>query len=276
MTTLAKNLKALLGSAIAAGIALHLACAPVADAAPGGGWWRPDPTERRFDLQLTAPFDLARPVDVLALDPFGTAPERLKRLRGKGVATVCHLAAGVWENWRPDAPSFPRAALGRSPTGWQGQRWLDLRQPALRPILEKRLDLCRERGFDGVLLAGLDGHRRASGFDLKPADQLAFNRWLAEAAHARGLGAGIVGDLAQAAELAPAYDFLVAEGCTAGGDGCPAGVRPFLAAGKPVYLVAYTNNRQRMDTGCALAAELGAPLIFKTAYPNGKLHRRCG
>lgn len=251
-------------------VALCLGGSPPARATAG---WRPSPAERRFDLQLTPPFNLARPTDVLALELFGTTPERLKRLRRQGVATVCHLAVGLWENWRPDAGRFPREALGRSPTGWRGQRWLDVRHPGLRPVLEKRLDLCRARGFDGILLAGRDGHAQDSGFDLKPEDQLALDRWLAEAAHARGLAAGLMGDPGQTASLAAAFDFLVADGCAAAGD-CAA-ARPFLAAGKPVYLVAYTNAARWMGTYCALAAEVGAPLIFKTGFPNGKLHRRC-
>lgn len=257
-------------AAVAVATAFHLGFIPTADAAT----WRPAPAERRFDIQLSQPFNLSRPTDVLALELFGTAPERLTQLRGRGVAPICRVAAGLWENWRPDAGRFPRAALGRSPTGWQGQRWLDVRHPALRSILEKRLDLCRERGFVGVLLAGLDGYAQDTGFDLKPADQLAFNRWLAEAAHARGLAAGIVGSLAQAAELAPAFDFLVDDACATSAEGCAA-AKPFRAAGKPVFLIAYTNTPRKMDAACAAAAEIEAPLIFKTQYPNGKLHRRC-
>jgi hypothetical protein len=257
--------------AVGAAVASCLAGGPPALAAAG---WRPSADERRLDLQLTAPFDLVRPADVMALELFGSSGERLQRLRERGVANLCHVAAGVWENWRPDARDFPQAALGRSPTGWRGQRWLDVRHPGLRPILEKRLDLCRARGFDGVLLAGLEGPAQSTGFDLTPAQGLAFARWLAAAAHARGLAAGMVNNLGQAAALAGAFDLLVADRCVAAGD-C-AGVRPFQEAGKPVYLVAYTNQARRMDAHCALAAEVGAPLIFKTQYLNGKLHRRCG
>jgi hypothetical protein len=239
---------------------------------PAQADWQPK-AQQRFDLQLTAPFNLVRPADIMALELFGISRESLQQLRARRVATVCHLTAGLWQNWRPDAGSFPKAAFGQSPSGWPGERLLDIRDPALRPILEQRLDLCRERGFDGVLFAGVDGFTQASGFDLKPEQQLIFNRWLATAAHARGLVAGIVNDLEQTAELATAFDFLVADGCVADND-C-AGVRPFLAAGKPVYLIAYTNVPRRMDAYCALAARVGAPLIFKTQSLNGKLHRRC-
>ena len=130
-----------------------------------------------------------------------------------------------------------------------------------------------DRGFGGLLFAGVDGSARHSGFDLTAEQQLAFNRWLAEVAHARGLAAGIINDLDQAAELANAFDFLVADTCIDQGN-CAA-VQPFLAAHKPVFLLDYTNVARRMNEHCAAAMKIGAPLVFKTQYLNGKLHRRC-
>jgi hypothetical protein len=235
--------------------------------------WRPAPGQR-FDLQLTPPLNLVRRVDVLGLELFRTTPEAVRQLQARGVAAVCHVAAGYWESWRPDAFAFPQAVLGRKRAGRSGERWLDIRHPDLRPILERRLDLCRERGFKGVLLAGLDGHAHASGFPLQPEQQAAFNAWLAGAAHQRGLAAGIlVSGPGQGETMAAAFDLLIADGCLAVGDCSLA--RPFVRAGKPVHLIGYTNVGQRMDKFCALAAELGAPAIFKTQYLNGKLHRRC-
>jgi hypothetical protein len=235
--------------------------------------WRPAPGQR-FDLQLTPPLNLVRRVDVLGLELFRTTPEAVRQLQERGVAAVCHVAAGYWESWRPDAFAFPQALLGRNRPGRSGERWLDIRHPDLRPVLEKRLDLCRERGFKGVLLAGLDGQAHASGFPLQPGQQTAFNGWLAAAAHQRGLAAGImVNGTEPGEELAALFDFLVADGCLAVGDCSLA--RPFLRAGKPVHLIGYTNVDQRMDRYCALAADIGAPVIFKTQYLNGKLHRRC-
>jgi hypothetical protein len=77
--------------------------------------WRPG-HDQHLGIQLTVPYDLARSVDTLVLEPFNTSPERIELLHGRGVATVCYLAAGVWQNWRPDAASVPKAALGQSPT----------------------------------------------------------------------------------------------------------------------------------------------------------------
>ena len=249
-----------------------LAAAALLGAGPSQAGWRPEPGQR-FDIQLTARFDLVRDTDVLALELFATSAARVQQLHSQKAAAVCYIAAGFWENWRPDAGQFPQPAVGRSRIGWPGQRWLDVRHPALRPILERRLDLCRDRGFDGVLLAGLDGYAQATGFAFAPNEQLAFNRWLAEAAHQRGLAVGIVNDLDQAAELATSFDFLIADSCVAQGDCTHA--RPFLQAGKQVYLLAYTNVARRMDEHCALAAAIGAPLIIKTQSLNGKLHRHC-
>ena len=239
---------------------------------PSLAGWRLEP-DQRFDIQLTAPFDLVRPADVLVLPLFGTLPARLQELRSRGVAAVCYVMAGAWESWRPDAGQFPQPVIGQRTEGRADQRWLDIRQASLRPILERRADLCRDRGFDGILFGGLDGYARNSGFDLTAEQQLAFNRWLAEVAHARGLAAGIINDLDQAAELANAFDFLIADTCIDQGN-CAA-VQPFLASNKPVFLLDYTNVVRRMNEHCAAAMKIGAPLVFKTQYLNGKLHRRC-
>ena len=92
----------------------------------GGGkaWaeWRPQ-LGQRLDIQLTAPFDLTRSADIMVLELFTTSPTRLQQLRSRGGATVCYVAAGIWESWRPDAGQFPQPALGGSPLSRPGQRW---------------------------------------------------------------------------------------------------------------------------------------------------------
>ena len=85
------------------------------------------------------------------------------------------------------------------------------------------MDLCRQRGFDGVEADNVDGYSNATGFPLTAADQLAYNRFLARAAHARGLSIGLKNDLAQVAELEPDFDFAVNEECFAFSECEPAG-----------------------------------------------------
>src|SRR4051794_41814718 len=89
------------------------ASAQVAQAASGS--WRPR-TGQRLDIQLTAPYDFARPTDMIVLEPFGTSPERVQQLQDRGVAAVCRVAAGVWGKWGPGAPRLPAASLGPGPT----------------------------------------------------------------------------------------------------------------------------------------------------------------
>src|SRR4051794_41879378 len=95
------------------------ASAQVAQAASGS--WRPR-TGQRLDIQLTAPYDYARPTDMIVLEPFGTPPERVQQLQDQGVAAVCRVAAGLWGDWRAGAPPLPAAAVGRRPAGWAGGR----------------------------------------------------------------------------------------------------------------------------------------------------------
>jgi hypothetical protein len=114
----------------------------------GAGLAWPPAQDHRFDLQLVAPFNLVRPVDVLVLGLFETSAERVEELRARGVHPVCAVSAGTWENWRADALAFPPAVIGQAYAGWSGQRWFDIRAlEALRPILRERLALCRGKGL---------------------------------------------------------------------------------------------------------------------------------
>jgi hypothetical protein len=148
-------------------------------------------------------------------------------------------------DWRPDVGSFPEAVRGDPLDGWPGERWLDVRQlGVLEPVLAARMDLCRQKGFDGVEPDNVDGYANDSGFDLTAADQLAFNRMLARLAHDRGLEVGLKNDLDQVDALAPDFDFAVNEQCLQY-DECDA-LEPFVAVGKPVYHVEYEIPLSRM------------------------------
>ena len=227
-----------------------------------------------FDIQLTTPFQLERKVAVVALGLDDTSINRLHELKARGVRTICVVNAGAWENWRPDAGAFDQRLVGASYAGWRGERWLDIRaQDALRPLLLRRLDLCRSKGFDGVLLRNVDGYAHRTGFPLTVEDQLAYNRWLATEARSRGLAVGLMNALELAPELVGDVDFVVSEGCFELAT-CDA-LLAYRRADKAAYVVEYTNIRRKMDTYCGEAAELDLQLMFKTKSLNGKIHRRC-
>ncbi len=172
------------------------------------------------------------------------------------------MSAGSWEDWRPDAAEFPPEVLGRDYSGWPGERWLDIRRlDLIGPILERRLGLCRDKGFDGVEPDNIDGYANDTGFPLTYADQLDFNLWLADQAHARGLTIGLKNDPEQAAALARAFDWALTEDCY--DEGWCAELGPFLEAGKPVFAAEYSDTGVDFVAACQTLQEAGYSLILK-------------
>ena len=110
----------------------------------------------------------------------------------------------------------------------------------LKPIMEARLDLCASKGFDSVDPDNLDGYTNDTGFPLTQEDQITFNAWLAEAAHARGLAVSLKDAPELLPDLLPYFDFTVVEDCFAQ-DWC-AEMQPFITAGKQVFTIEYTDN----------------------------------
>jgi hypothetical protein len=223
--------------------------APVVNAAA----WKPTP-ELTWQLQfVNAPIDTSVDADVYKIDLFDNTPSVVAGLRKKGRKVVCYLNAGAWEDWRPDARRYPDAVMGRGYDGWTGERWLDIRRiDLLAPILLARLDLCRDKGFDGVMLDNVNSYTNRTGFPLTGADQLRFNVWMANEAHARGLAVGMNNNAEQARELAPYFDWALAEGCLSEGS-CKA-LKPFVDSGKPVVVIEYTESRARLAGLCRQAA----------------------
>jgi hypothetical protein len=148
--------------------------------------------------------------------------------------------------------------LGRA-NGWEGERWLDIRRlDILRPLMAKRMDLCRDRGFDAVEPDLLDGYLNDTGFRLTAAHQLAYNRMIARLAHDRGLSVGLKNDLPQVRELVRDFDFAVNEECAEFGE-CAA-LKPFVQAGKAVFHVEYALE---VDKFCKPARALGLSSMRK-------------
>lgn len=218
---------------------------PVPAGGTGGGWWKPAPG-MTWQWQLatppTAPFLSVGMYDV---DLFETSADTVAALKATGVHVVCYLSAGTYEPGRPDSAQFPDGSaafggvnvLGSDVAGWPGERWLDVRNPALAPIMRARLDLCAAKGFDGVEPDNVDGYANANGWGLTAADQLTYDAWLAAEAHRRGLSVGLKNDLDQVKALVGDFDWALDEQCFEQSE-CDL-LAPFLAAGKAVFEVEY-------------------------------------
>ena len=179
--------------------------------------WIPSAGET-YQIQYGGKLDLRVNADVYDLDMFDTPASVVSKLHAMGRRVMCYVDVGTWENWRPDAGKFPKSVLGDRDGHWKGERWLDVRQTSiLEPIMGKRLDLCKKKGFDGVDPDNLDGYQNKTGFPITYAQQLAYDTWVADAAHARGLTANQKGDNGQVKDLVKVFDFAVVEQCYAQG-----------------------------------------------------------
>jgi hypothetical protein len=208
---------------------------PVAARSPAR-LWAPKPGEP-WQWQLNVPVDLGVAVPVYDIDGFENSALVVQRLHALGRHVVCYMSAGSAEDFRPDYPSFPQAVLGM-PNGWRGERWLDVRRiDVLKPIMAKRFDLCRARGFDAVEPDLLDGYTNKTGFPLTSADQLQYNRMIALLAHQRGMAVALKNDLEQIPELVSVFDFAINEECAKFSE-CGL-LKPFVTAGKAVLHVEY-------------------------------------
>jgi hypothetical protein len=211
--------------------------APPAPQPPAADRWIPAP-RTTWQWQLSSPVDVSVPAQMFDVDLFDTPAEVVADLHRRGARAVCYFSAGSVEPGRPDAGAFPAAVIGSPLEGWPNERWLDIRRlDVLGPIFERRLDLCRAKGFDGVEADNVDAYANASGFPLTGADQLAFNRFLAGAAHARGLSIGLKNDLEQVPALEPQFDYAINEQCFQYGE-CDL-LQPFVRAGKAVFVAEY-------------------------------------
>ncbi|NGO77067.1 endo alpha-1,4 polygalactosaminidase [Streptomyces sp. YC504] len=219
-------------------LAVLTACsapAPHPDPRPGERWRPAQGTT--WQWQLDGRLDFGVDVPVYDIDGFENDAATVRRLHDAGRKVICYLNAGAWESFRPDHRDFPAAVLGR-PNGWPGERWLDIRRvDVLRPLMAKRFDLCRAKGFDAVEPDLMDGYLNDTGFPLTARHQLTYNRMLAELGHERGMSVGLKNDLPQIPQLVGDFDFAVNEECFQY-DECAA-LKPFADAGKAVLHVEY-------------------------------------
>ncbi|MDT0343244.1 endo alpha-1,4 polygalactosaminidase [Streptomyces sp. DSM 44938] len=219
--------------------------------------WRPAPGTD-WQWQLSGPLDLTVDVPVYDIDGFESTAEDVAALRARDVRVICYINAGAWEDFRPDRDAFPAGLLGEG-NGWEGERWLDIRRlDALRPLMAERFDMCADKGFDAVEPDLLDGHLNETGFPLTAADQLAYNRMIAELAHERGLSVGLKNDMPQIPELVDEFDFAVNEECAEFGE-CEA-LTPFIEAGKAVFHVEYALSPEEF---CPVTTPLGLSSLAK-------------
>jgi hypothetical protein len=229
--------------------------------------WRPAPGTS-WQIQYTGTLKLNLDVDAYDLDLFdldASPADEVGALHAKRRRVVCYFSAGSWEDWRPDAADFPPATIGNPLADWPGESWLDIRTSSVRRIMQKRLDLAAEIGCDAVDPDNVDGYTHDSGFPLTAANQLSFNKFLANEAHKRGLAVGLKNDLDQIPQLLGSFDFAVNESCFAY-DECDL-LLPFVDHDKAVFQIEYGTSSLARRV-CRQANALDLDTIIKTTSLN--------
>jgi hypothetical protein len=224
-----------------------------------GNWYRPAASATwQWQLQPNADGDIntTYDVDVYDIDLFDADQAVITALQADGRRVICYFSAGSYEDFRDDAASFDPADLGNTLDGFPDERWLDIHSAGVHAIMLDRLDLAKAKACDGVEPDNVTAFENNSGFAITATDQLAFNRFLANAAHQRGLSIALKNDLPQVADLLDYFDFAVNEQCNEF-DEC-AVYDAFIQAGKPVfnaeYAEPYVNDPAARANLCADAA----------------------
>jgi hypothetical protein len=159
-----------------------------------------------WQMQLSGDLDTSIAASVYVIDVDEHAAE-IDGLHAAGRTVLCYFSAGSLEEFRDDATAVEPAAIGLVVPDYPNERWVDVRDGSVRALMEERLDRASANGCDGVVPSLLDSYESDTGFDFGADDQLEFDRFLASAAHARGLSVGLTNALELVPALAPSFDF---------------------------------------------------------------------
>jgi hypothetical protein len=213
-----------------------------------------------WQIQLQGQLDTTFDVQVYNVD-IETPASVIADLHQAGRVVNCYFSAGTVEAFRSDASQFPASAVGDPLAAYPDERWLDVRDATVRAIMQARLSRAATSGCNGIHPSGLDGFEQPTGLTFTRDDQLAYNRWLAQASHDLGLTIGLVdGDLAFRQDLLADFDWTMAWSCVALAQ---CGVTsPFVKAGKAAFLVEI-GDASRVSEVCPQAKSLGLSAIIK-------------
>lgn len=222
------------------------------------GLWVPRPGTS-WQIQFAGTLDTSVNVKAFDLDLFGTSKATIDQLHAKGTKVICYFSGGSSETYRPDFGSFPSSVLGTTLGGYPDERWLDVRQLAiLGPIMTARMDLAKEKGCDAVDADNMDGYTNNSGFSISYAQQLAYNKMIADEAHKRGMSIGLKNDLLQIKDLADTYDFAINEQCLEYSE-CSY-MKPFIDRQKAVFAISYSGSQSSV---CSQSNPLDFDMLIK-------------
>jgi len=217
-----------------------------AETIPWKDWYRPL-KGTSWQWQLNGVINSTYNAKIYDIDLFESSSLLIHSLQENGKKVICYFSAGSYESWRADSSDFSASLLGNEIDGWEKERWLDISNPALKPIMLSRLDLAHSKGCDGVEPDNVDAYENSSGFFLTAQEQLVYNKFIANEARKRGLSVGLKNDLEQLDSLKDFFDFSVNEECHEFHE-CQA-LSPFIEQNKAVLNAEYSSEYVRNTNG---------------------------
>ncbi len=203
-----------------------------------GTWWKPA-QHLTWYWQLQGTVNNSEPVEAYDIDGFENTAAEVATLHGQGKHVVCYIDVGTWEEWRSDAAEFPASVIGKS-NGWPGEKYLNIADTSvIEPIMAKRFQMCKEKGFDAVEPDNMEDYaEKSTGFTITAAEQLSYDEWIAGEVHSLGMAVLQKNDGEQTAQLEPYFDGALTEQCNQYKE-CSS-FDAYLAAGKPVLNAEYS------------------------------------
>ncbi len=223
----------------------------------------------KFSYQLQGKVVKHSEASVYFLDLFDTSTSTIKNLQNSGNKVVCYFSAGSGEDWRSDYKKIPTEALGKKLEGWDGERWLDVRNAGVISVMNERIKLASTKGCNGVDADNVDGYYGQTGFPLKQSDIISYLKKLNTEAQKYGLSLGMKNGSEIASSVSSFLSWAVVEECAAYKE-CGS-FKPFIDKNKAVFRIEYTKYS---SSECSKAKKAKMSLIYGSYSLDGK-HKSC-
>lgn len=182
-------------------------------------------------------------VAYLDVDGFDTSANYVALAKAAGTKTICYLDIGSAENNRPDYAQLSAISglLGNSYPGFSGERYIDIRRyPEFIQIMDDRLRMCRDKGFDYVEFDVMDAFEdgaSTTGFDLTEQNMIDYVTALSSRARGYGLKPVQKNAGGSSAKIVSLFDAILFEDCVL--DNFCSDASPYVAANKPAFNAEY-------------------------------------
>jgi hypothetical protein len=122
-----------------------------------GRVWRPRVGEQ-FQIVLSATVDANRrhgpvvpeQVRIFDVDLFENDRATIRQLKRMGKKVICYFSVGTSEDWRDDYKQIAPKDMGAGLPMWAGEKWLDIRSPAILKLMKKRVRYASRKGCDAI------------------------------------------------------------------------------------------------------------------------------